>query len=161
MMKPLVSISTLLIVGILNTCSPLAAQQLGQTVSMLTPKTDNSFRHFSFRRKTDVEAPTKASTEARVNRNAYFVDWQKFLKHYLVYPEQARQNGIEGTVKVEISISALGDVESVTLVKGLGYGCDEAVVELLKHSPRWTPRLKKGIPTAQVLILPVSFKFTE
>jgi len=49
------------------------------------------------------------------------------------YPQQAKQLHIEGQVKLEVDILATGDVHEVRVVRGLGYGLDEAAVAALRR----------------------------
>jgi TonB family protein len=50
----------------------------------------------------------------------------------LRYPEKAIAENIEGTVRVKFSINHLGKVEQVQVIHGIGYGCDEEAVRLIK-----------------------------
>lgn len=138
----------------------VTAQRLDHTLAAITQVRTASFGQFFPKQMSETDKATTATTEP-LNRSAYFANWRKFLVHFLDYPELARENFIEGTVKVEIEVNELGDVVSANLVQGLGYGCDEAVLGLVRHMPRWTPRLKNGEPKAQKLILPVVFKLRE
>jgi protein TonB len=65
---------------------------------------------------------------------------QEFLKNFLsenlTYPSEALKNSIEGDVIVEYRVNSLGDVTEAHVVHGIGYGCDEEalrLVRLLKH----------------------------
>jgi periplasmic protein TonB len=62
------------------------------------------------------------------------------------YPVEARKNNIEGKVVVSFVVTKDGTPTSFKIVKGLGYGCDEAAVEALKKMPKWKPGLVKGKP---------------
>lgn len=57
---------------------------------------------------------------------------RKLLKKELRYPEAARKKGIEGTVHLRYAINHLGEVIDATVVSGLGSGCDEEAVRLVK-----------------------------
>jgi len=48
------------------------------------------------------------------------------------YPDEAQAQGIEGVVKLSVVIDVDGKVSSVKVLKGLGYGLDQAAVEALK-----------------------------
>jgi TonB family protein len=59
-----------------------------------------------------------------------------FINANRVYPEEALQNKIEGTVSVEYNVNVFGDVISTKVKHGIGYGCDEEarrLVSLLKY----------------------------
>lgn len=57
---------------------------------------------------------------------------QQFIKEHLSYPEAARKEGIEGTVKVRYTVDHLGKVIKAEVLSGLGHGCDEEAVRLVK-----------------------------
>lgn len=49
------------------------------------------------------------------------------------YPKEAKAKGIEGSVVMDLYISESGVVKRATLVKGPGYGLDEAALEAAKQ----------------------------
>lgn len=55
------------------------------------------------------------------------------------YPKEARENKIEGKVVVQFIINEDGSCSDFEVVKGIGYGCDEAAVEAFKKMPKWKP----------------------
>ncbi len=59
------------------------------------------------------------------------------------YPEEAKKNDIEGDVLVRITVDENGDVTNVKVVKGLGFGLDEAAVAALKKY-KFKPATKGG-----------------
>ncbi|HMY59708.1 MAG TPA: energy transducer TonB, partial [Pseudomonadota bacterium] len=50
------------------------------------------------------------------------------------YPEEARAKGIEGNVILRVSVTESGKVHDVKVIKGLGYGLDEAAVAAIRKS---------------------------
>jgi periplasmic protein TonB len=62
------------------------------------------------------------------------------------YPAEARKNKIEGKVVVQFIINEDGTCSDFEVVKGIGYGCDEAAVEAFKKMPKWKPGLVNGKP---------------
>jgi protein TonB len=60
---------------------------------------------------------------------------QPLVKVKPAYPIEARRLGIEGVVTFQVDIDATGAVKKVTLVKGLGHGCDQAAMEALWKTP--------------------------
>lgn len=62
------------------------------------------------------------------------------------YPEEARKNKIEGKVVVQFIINEDGRCSDFEVVKGIGYGCDEAAVEAFKKMPNWKPAMVNGKP---------------
>jgi len=69
--------------------------------------------------------------------------FKKFIKNNLKYPKEALKNKIEGTVLVRYDIDYKGKVTDAKVKKGIGYGCDEEamrVVKLLKFEVPKGPR---------------------
>jgi len=56
----------------------------------------------------------------------------EFSRKNLRYPEDAMQQRIEGTVAVEIDIDVFGAVTSAKVKHGIGHGCDEEAIRLVK-----------------------------
>ncbi|MCX2742887.1 energy transducer TonB [Mangrovivirga sp. M17] len=84
--------------------------------------------------------------------------WYDFLKKNLNYPSQARRMGIEGRVYVQFIVSKTGQLSDIKVVKGIGGGCDEEAVRVLKESPRWKPGKQRGRPVIQKMTFPIMFK---
>jgi len=62
------------------------------------------------------------------------------------YPKEAQKNKIEGKVIVQFIINADGTPSDFKVIKGIGYGCDEAAVEAFKKMPKWKPATIDGQP---------------
>jgi len=77
----------------------------------------------------------------------------------LIYPEDARKYGLEGTVSLVASIDEYGNVISTQVVKGIGLGCDEAAAEAVKKT-QFIPAQDKGeVVSADVIVyVPFSLK---
>lgn len=58
-----------------------------------------------------------------------FID---FIHSNMKYPELALANRIEGFVHLSYEVNNLGEIVSVSVQKGIGYGCDEEAVRLIK-----------------------------
>ena len=56
----------------------------------------------------------------------------EFIMQNLRYPEQALQNNISGSVHLQYVVTDDGVIESVQVLKGLGAGCDEEAVRVVK-----------------------------
>jgi Na+-translocating ferredoxin:NAD+ oxidoreductase RnfG subunit len=106
---------------------------------------------------THLDTSENTDNKLLINQLAYFFDLRKYVRSHLVYPELARDYAVEGLVLAEVEINSLGDIMSVNIIQGLGFGCDEAVIDLLCKMPRWQPCLKKGIPQSQIVSIPVKF----
>lgn len=65
------------------------------------------------------------------------------FRAYLDYPHFALRNGIEGIVEVEFYVNKKGEVVNPKIIKGIGGGCDEAVLRAIKKQ-RYSPGVKNG-----------------
>lgn len=74
------------------------------------------------------------------------------------YPAQARRMGIEGRVFVEFVVEKDGSLTDVKAIKGIGAGCDELAVSVVKNAPKWKPGKQRGKPVRQKMVLPIVFK---
>ena len=57
---------------------------------------------------------------------------QQFIKDNLKYPKQALENKVEGSVFIQYQINPEGKVSDTKVLKGLGHGCDEEALRLVK-----------------------------
>lgn len=57
---------------------------------------------------------------------------KKFFSDNLVYPTEALEKNIEGDVIIEYRVNNLGDVIEAHVVHGIGYGCDEEALRLVR-----------------------------
>lgn len=65
---------------------------------------------------------------------------KKFISDNLQYPEEALEKGIEGTVSLKYDIDYKGRVVEVKVIGGLGYGCDEEAIRLVRMLQFQVPR---------------------
>ena len=82
----------------------------------------------------------------------------KYIAENLRYPEQAKADGIAGRVQVSFVIEKDGSVTDVEVVRGIGHGCDEEAVRVVKSMPRWTPGTLFGKPVRVHYNMPFAFK---
>lgn len=81
-----------------------------------------------------------------------------YLSKEIKYPSIARENGIGGTVVIQFVIDRNGRVTQVQLVKGIGGGCDQEALRVVKGMPGWTPGKQQGRAVSVKFTLPVMFK---
>gem|GEM_PF-930988 len=80
-----------------------------------------------------------------------------YLSKNLVYPEKAKEAKIEGKVIVGFNINADGTVSDISVVKGIGGGCDEEAKRLIAEMPGWVPMQLDGKYFQTYYTLPVVF----
>ena len=85
--------------------------------------------------------------------------YKTHIEENLNYPEEAKKANIKGKVYVQFYINEDGSISDVTVARGIGYGCDQEAVRLIKLSPKWKPAKKNGKPIRERMVLPVSFGY--
>ncbi len=88
-------------------------------------------------------------------------DLYGFIAKNMRYPEEAKKKGIEGKVYMEFVVELDGSLSNVKVTKGIGYGCDEEVVRVMKAFPKWNPGEKSGKAVRTKMVLPVLFNINR
>lgn len=83
--------------------------------------------------------------------------WSSYLSTNLGYPTTARRKGIEGTVIVAFIVNTDGTVSDFELLRGIGGGCDEEAIRIVKNSPKWTSGMQGGQAVRTLMRLPINF----
>ncbi|MCB0631183.1 MAG: energy transducer TonB [Lewinella sp.] len=81
-----------------------------------------------------------------------------FLLENLRYPLAAREHGIEGKVKVAFTVQADGSITDPRVLEGLGYGCDEEVIRVIKEMPKWKAGILNEATIATSKSMFISFR---
>jgi protein TonB len=81
-----------------------------------------------------------------------------FLRTNIRYPEAAVKTGVEGIVMVVFVIEKDGSVSNVEVSKGIGSGCDEEAVRVIKLMPRWEPGKRSGRAVRVLVRMPIVFR---
>jgi protein TonB len=81
----------------------------------------------------------------------------KYIAENIKYPEKAKKDGIEGRVFVSFIVEKDGSVSEVELLRGIGSGCDEAALDVIRNMPQWNPGKQHGQPVRVQYRMPVKF----
>lgn len=81
----------------------------------------------------------------------------KAIQEKIVYPEKAKQNGVEGRVYVKAFVNKKGVVEKVIIIKGIGYGCDSVAIEAVKTT-KFKPGTQRGKKLPVQVSIPIKFQ---
>ncbi|PWJ44170.1 energy transducer TonB [Sediminitomix flava] len=85
-------------------------------------------------------------------------NYLKWVAKNIDYPSQARRMGVEGKVYVQFIVEKDGSVSQIQIARGIGGGCDEEAIRVIKKAPKWTPASQRGRSVRQRLIIPINFK---
>ncbi len=86
---------------------------------------------------------------------------KKFWEENIQYPEEAKKNKVTGTVYATFVVRADGSVADIKILRGIGHGCDEELVRVIKLMPKWIPGEQKGQKVDVQFNLPVKFMLEE
>jgi protein TonB len=73
------------------------------------------------------------------------------------YPDQAKKNEIEGSVRLKVTLEPTGVVKDVVVISGPGYGLEEAAREALRRF-RFKPATKGGEAVGYTFIYTYTFE---
>jgi len=82
----------------------------------------------------------------------------EYLSNHIRYPEQAREAGVEGRVTVRFVVNEDGDISDAQVLRGIGGGCDEEALRVIKGMPKWKPGKQNGRAVKVYFTLPISFR---
>lgn len=81
----------------------------------------------------------------------------KFLADNIIYPANAKQNNVEGTVVVQFVVETDGSISNITLLKDIGDGCGDEALRVVRKMPKWIPGKQNGVAVRVQYQLPVRF----
>jgi protein TonB len=81
----------------------------------------------------------------------------EYVAKNIKYPPVARENGIQGRVYVNFYIDKDGKVQNAKVVRGIGGGCDEEALRVVKTMPTWKPGKQNGRAVNVNYNLPINF----
>lgn len=84
-----------------------------------------------------------------------------FIAREINYPSAALRANIGGKVFVQFVVNKDGRLTEFKVVKGVGLGCDEEAVRVLRNAPKWIPGKQRGKEVRVRMVLPVNFLFKE
>ena len=81
-----------------------------------------------------------------------------FVATNVKYPKEAMDKNISGRVMVQFVVEKDGSISDIKVAKGIGGGCDEEAVRVVKAMPKWKPGKEKGKPVRVGFMMPFAFK---
>lgn len=81
----------------------------------------------------------------------------KFLGKNIKYPQMASDAGISGVVYVTFVVDKDGKIRDVKVLRGIGGGCDEEAIRVVKSMPAWKPGKQRGKAVTVQYNLPIRF----
>ena len=82
----------------------------------------------------------------------------KYLNKNVKYPKIAKENGIQGPVYVEFVLDKEGFIRDAVVKRGIGGGCDEEALRVVKAMPGWIPGEQRGRKVSVKMVMTINFK---
>lgn len=83
---------------------------------------------------------------------------QKYIASHVQYPSIARENSIQGKVYVQFVINKKGEVENVSVARGVDAALDKEAIRVIQGLPNWKPGMQRGKPVRVFYTVPINFK---
>ena len=83
---------------------------------------------------------------------------ERWVYQYVKYPKYAMENGIQGRVLVNFVVNEKGEVQDVTISRGVHTSLDEEAVRVVSASPKWRPGRFHGKKVKTAMTIAVDFK---
>jgi protein TonB len=103
------------------------------------------------------EAPIFVVVESMPSYPGGLGELMKYFHQNLCYPRVARETGIQGKVFVSFVVETDGAISDVQILRGIGGGCDEEALRVVRNMPKWIPGKQRNIPVRVRYNLPVKF----
>jgi TonB family protein len=110
------------------------------------------------------ESPTEIAQKWRTEPAQFpggYAGLSAYISENLVYPEEAKAQGIQGDVNVAFNIDTEGTIQDIQIVESVHYYLDKEAMRLVFEMPNWEPAIKRGVPIRAMFILPLTFRLPD
>ena len=84
--------------------------------------------------------------------------FSKWVNQRLVYPEIAKENGVQGRVTLQFTVEKDGSVTMVKVLRGVDPSLDKEAVRVVSQSPKWKPGKQRDRAVPVTYTFPVIFQ---
>ena len=84
--------------------------------------------------------------------------FSKWVNSRLVYPEIAKENGVQGRVRLQFTVEKDGTVTKVKVLRGVDPSLDKEAVRVVSMSPKWKPGKQRDRAVPVTYTFPVIFQ---
>lgn len=85
-------------------------------------------------------------------------EFSKWVNSQLVYPEIAKENGVQGRVTLQFTVETDGRVTNVKVLRGVDPSLDKEAVKVVSSSPKWKPGKQRDRAVRVTYTFPVIFQ---
>jgi len=112
-------------------------------------------------KSTDEGDPVYAAVEQAAQFPGGVQAFSVFLAKSIQYPDEARKAKVQGKVFATFVVEKDGSLSNIKVLRGIGSGCDEEAVRVLKTSPQWEPGKQNNLPVRQQYTVPISYTLPD
>lgn len=84
-----------------------------------------------------------------------------YIANAIDYPEEAIEKNVEGVVYIHFVVERDGTIGDVTVFRGIGGGCDQEAMRVVRSMPSWQPGRQDGEVVRTKFNLPIRFKLDQ
>jgi len=85
-----------------------------------------------------------------------------YIQTNMIYPPVAIKDDTQGKVIVSFIVERSGKLTQVKISRGIGDGCDEEALRLIKNtSKKWTPGKQNGVAVRVAYSVPIDFRLSD
>lgn len=84
-----------------------------------------------------------------------------FMARHFRYPAEARRGEIQGTVRVQFTITKEGNLEDIEIVNKVNPLLDGEALRIVNRMPKWSPAVQDGEQVNMLFVLPVVFRLVD
>jgi periplasmic protein TonB len=121
---------------------------------------------------TAVVEPASTTTKMSSDKTGYynyaevspaFNGGQRAIDNYInnsiEYPQDAIDNNVEGTVRVQFGVDENGKISQVTtLGQRIGFGLEEEAMRVVSNMAKWTPGQVNGKKVKTRMVIPITYR---
>ena len=85
-------------------------------------------------------------------------NFSKWVNQNLVYPKNAKENGVQGRVTLQFTIERDGSVTKVKVLRGIDPALDKEAIRVVSMSPKWKPGRQRDRAVPVTYTFPVIFQ---
>jgi len=82
---------------------------------------------------------------------------RQFIANNIIYPELAKDNGLQGKVYVTFVVSKDGSVANTEIARGVDPLLDKEALRVVNTLPAWSPGYQSGMPVNVKYTVPINF----
>ena len=83
---------------------------------------------------------------------------QDYLASHINYPAAAKEANIQGRVGITFVVNEDGTITDAKVARGIGGGCDEEALRVIRSMPKWKPGKQNGVALKVLFTQVITFK---